>query len=64
MPMVIRKINPILKKEAFESLEIKSDDFLFNAELLAKTQIKRLSIAQVGVEHYPRAKGKSGFWMN
>lgn len=49
----------LFKREAFECLEVKSDNFLFNAELLAKARIKQLKIAQVGVEHYPRIKGKS-----
>lgn len=49
----------LFKKEAFRSLEIKSDDFLFNAELLAKARIKQLNIIQLGVEHYPRFQGKS-----
>ena len=49
----------LFKKEAFEKLDIKSDDFLFNTELLAKAQLKKLSIVQLGVEHHPRAQGKS-----
>jgi len=49
----------LFKREAFECLEIKSDDFLFNAELLAKAKVKKMSIAQIGVEHYPRCGGKS-----
>jgi len=49
----------LFKKEAFRYLEIKSDDFLFNADLLAKAQIKQFRIVQLGVEHYPRFKGKS-----
>jgi len=49
----------LFKKEAFERLEIKSDDFLFNTELLAKAQLKKLSIVQAGVEHHPRSQGKS-----
>lgn len=49
----------LFKKEVFTSLEIKSDAFLFNAEILAKAQIKQLNIVQVGVEHYPRFAGDS-----
>jgi len=49
----------LFKREVFRCLEVKSDDFLFNAELLAKAQLKKLKIVQVGIEHYPRLKGKS-----
>jgi len=49
----------LFKKEAFERLDIKSDDFLFNTELLAKAHLKKLSIVQLGVEHHPRTQGKS-----
>jgi len=49
----------LFKKEAFKCLEVKSDDFLFNAELLAKAKLKRLRIVQLGVEHYPRHGGES-----
>ncbi len=49
----------LFKKKDFETLAVTSDDFLFNTELLAKAQIKKLEIVQVGVEHYPRYGGKS-----
>ena len=49
----------LFKKEVFTSLDIKSDAFLFNAEILAKAQIKQLNIVQVGVKHYPRVAGNS-----
>lgn len=49
----------LFKKEVFERLEIQSDDFLFNTELLAKAQLKKLCIIQVGVKHYPRVQGTS-----
>ena len=49
----------LFKKGAFESLKIKSDDFLFNAELLAKAKVKKLKIVQLGVDHYPRHGGES-----
>lgn len=49
----------LFKKEVFSSLKIKSDDFLFNAELLAKAQIRQFNIIQVGVKHYPRFAGNS-----
>jgi glycosyltransferase involved in cell wall biosynthesis len=49
----------IFKKEAFECLDIKTVDSLFNVELLVKATLKRLRIVQVGVNHYPRLQGKS-----
>lgn len=49
----------LFKNDVFKSLEITSDDFLFNAELLAKAQLKKCAIVQLGVEHYLRAGGES-----
>ena len=49
----------LFKREAFKCLEVKSDDFLFNAELLAKAKVKKLKIVQLGVDHYPRHGGES-----
>lgn len=48
-----------LGKAILNPLAIQSNDFLFNAELLAKAQIKQMDIVQVGVEHYPRDGGTS-----
>jgi len=49
----------LFKKKSFEVLGIQSSDFLFNAELLTKAQLKKFSITQVGVRHYPRERGTS-----
>ena len=49
----------LFKKKAFEALNIKTTDFLFNAELLTKARIKNYSIREVGVRHHPRAGGTS-----
>ena len=49
----------LFKRESLECLEIKSDDFLVNAEILAKAKLKGLKIVQIGVEHYHRLEGKS-----
>jgi len=49
----------LFKKEALDSLEIKSDDFLINTEILAKAKLKGLKVVQIGVEHYPRLEGES-----
>jgi glycosyltransferase involved in cell wall biosynthesis len=49
----------LIKRELVERLEMQSDDFLFNAELLAKAQSQKSTVVQIGVEHYPRSKGES-----
>lgn len=49
----------LFKKEAYESLDLKSDDFLIDAEILAKAGLKKLRVVQVGVKHYPRTRGES-----
>jgi hypothetical protein len=49
----------LFKKEVFKSLEVTSNDFLFNTELLAKARITQCHIVQLGVPHYPRTHGKS-----
>jgi len=49
----------LFKKKSFEALNMQSTDFLFNAELLTKAQLRKLSIRQIGVRHYPRAGGTS-----
>ena len=49
----------LFKRDVFKSLEIISNDFLFNTELLAKAQITQCNIVQLGVPHYPRTHGKS-----
>jgi hypothetical protein len=49
----------LIKNTVFRSLQLTSDGFLFNTELLAKAQIKQCTIVQLGVEHFPRSGGKS-----
>ena len=49
----------LFKKKDFEALDIQSTDFLFNVELLKKAKVRKLSIVQLGVKHYPRVKGSS-----
>lgn len=49
----------LIKKEVFQRLEMKSNDFLFNAELLAKARLEKIKVVQIGVEHFPRFKGES-----
>jgi glycosyltransferase involved in cell wall biosynthesis len=49
----------LIKNTVFRSLPLTSDGFLFNIELLAKAQIKKCTIVQLGVEHFPRSGGSS-----
>ncbi len=49
----------LIKNTVFRSLQLTSDGFLFNTELLAKAQIKQYTIVQLGVEHFPRSGGNS-----
>jgi glycosyltransferase involved in cell wall biosynthesis len=49
----------LIKNTVFRTLQMTSDGFLFNTELLAKAQIKRCTSVQLGVEHFPRAGGIS-----
>ena len=49
----------LFKRESFESLEIRSDDFLINTEILEKAKLKGQKVVQIGVEHYPRLEGES-----
>jgi glycosyltransferase involved in cell wall biosynthesis len=49
----------LFKRETYQSLDIKSSDFLIDAELLAKARLQKVSITQLGVKHYPRSQGKS-----
>lgn len=47
----------LIKKEAVDSLELKSDGALISSELLIKAQKAGFKIAQVPVSHYPRKTG-------
>lgn len=49
----------LIKNDVFRSLQLSSDGFLFNTELLAKAQITKCAIVQLGVEHFPRSGGSS-----
>jgi dolichol-phosphate mannosyltransferase len=49
----------IFRKSIFDSLEVKSRRFLFNAELLVRAKKLGLSTGQVPVRHFPRSAGKS-----
>lgn len=58
----VRDIDCALKmfrREVVEQLEITTDGFLVNSELLTQARVHGRSIVEVGVSHRPRTKGAS-----
>ena len=49
----------LFKKQAYIRLELLSNDFLIDTEILTKARINNYTIEQVGVRHYPRAAGET-----
>lgn len=49
----------LFRKGVFERIEIKHEKFLLDTEILAKARLFNMKIAQVGVSHLPRTKGKT-----
>jgi glycosyltransferase involved in cell wall biosynthesis len=49
----------LFKTQSYLKLELMSNDFLIDTEILTKARIKNYIIEQVGVQHYPRAAGES-----
>ena len=49
----------LFKREIFNQLEINSDRFLVDAEILVKASKLKYSIKQIGVHHKPRNAGQS-----
>jgi glycosyltransferase involved in cell wall biosynthesis len=47
----------VFRREAFEGLRLDSDGPFLSAELLIKLRARGTRMAQVGVNHYPRAAG-------
>jgi glycosyltransferase involved in cell wall biosynthesis len=47
----------LFRREVFDGLRLDSDGPFLSAELLVKLRARRVRIAQVGVNHYPRAAG-------
>ena len=47
----------LFRREVFEGLPLETDSPFLSAELLIKLRARRERIAQVGVNHYPRAAG-------
>ncbi|MFQ5430422.1 MAG: glycosyltransferase family 2 protein [Phycisphaerae bacterium] len=48
----------LLPKSLIDKVELRSTGALISTELLAKAKYRRLRIAEVGVNHYPRVAGK------
>jgi dolichol-phosphate mannosyltransferase len=58
----IRDINcafKLIKKEALDKIDIESNNFFIDLELLAKARGLGFEINEVGVRHFPRLKGQS-----
>lgn len=49
----------LIRKKAIDSIELKSEGAFISAEFLIKSKNKGFLIKQLGVNHYPRAKGRS-----
>lgn len=49
----------IFRRAQIEQLELESNDFFINAELLTKARLAGLTVTEVGVSHYPRLRGES-----
>lgn len=48
----------LFKREIFDGMKLKSNGAFINAEIFARAKKKSFSIAEVGVNHYPRISGK------
>jgi glycosyltransferase involved in cell wall biosynthesis len=49
----------LFKRQSYLRLELLSNDFLIDTEILTKARISNFIIEQVGVQHYPRAAGET-----
>lgn len=49
----------IFRRSQIEALGLESNGFFINAELLAKARMAGLTVAEVGVNHFPRLRGES-----
>jgi hypothetical protein len=48
----------LYQRRIFDGLEMQSTGALINAEILLRATRRRLTIAQVGVHHFPRTSGR------
>lgn len=49
----------LFKRDIFSTIKIESRNFFVNTEMLAKARRLGLEILEVGVDHFPRAAGRS-----
>jgi dolichol-phosphate mannosyltransferase len=49
----------IFRREHILAMDLESKGYFFNAELLTKARLAGLTIAEVGVSHFPRLRGES-----
>jgi len=49
----------IFKRFIFDEIQIESNEFFVDTEILAKCKAKELKIKEVGVNHYPRKAGNA-----
>lgn len=53
----------LYKRKVFESITLKANTGLIDAEVLIKAKKKGFKIGQIGVKHYPRLKGQTVYEM-
>jgi dolichol-phosphate mannosyltransferase len=49
----------IFRRDQIAQLELGSNDFFINAEILTKARLAGLTVTEVGVNHFPRVRGES-----
>ena len=49
----------LLKREVLEAIELKSEGSLIDAELIVKAKNHGFAIQQIGLDYFPRIRGKS-----
>lgn len=49
----------LFKRKCLKDLELKSDQLLIHAEILARLKKRGCKIEEIGVDHYPRTRGKA-----
>ncbi len=49
----------IFRRDQILALELESNGFFFNGELLARARLAGHTVTEVGVSHYPRVRGES-----
>jgi glycosyltransferase involved in cell wall biosynthesis len=53
----------IVTRKLYESLKLESNDFFIDAEIVIKTEKLGFTVRELGIEYYPRLKGKSSVRM-